>query len=170
MVSVQAFLLLGLSKKELANPVYDNDPEWKARLLAESEIHRILKRFISVDNVEGIKLSLRALAADGDVNIRLDFTGVEVGTSWITPLKEAIRMGDAEIVERLIERGAQLSVVDHRQNTALHAAAYYGRPDLVRVFIRDHRNDKDVALRYYELDVDARNSNGETPFAEIDSG
>lgn len=145
----------GLSKKEMANPVFENDPEWKARLLAESEIHRILKHFISVDDVEGVKLSLRALASDGDVNIRLDFSGVEIGEEWITPLKEAIRMGDVEIIERLIERGAQLSVVDRGQNTALHVAAFYGQSHLIDTFLR------------LGEDVDARNSNGETPLLRL---
>jgi|EP01049_Picozoa_sp_SAG25_P010168 ankyrin repeat protein len=41
-----------------------------------------------------------------------------------------------DIIERLIERGAQHALLDQNKRTALHHAARSGHPDAIRVLVR----------------------------------
>lgn len=73
---------------------------------------------------------VKALVAQGvDVS--------EVDSSGDSPLIMAAYEGHTEIVECLLEAGADVTAVDPgMQATALHAAAYAGRTDAARLLIR----------------------------------
>jgi ankyrin repeat protein len=51
-------------------------------------------------------------------------------------LMKAAYGGLDDIIERLIERGAQHALLDQNKRTALHHAARSGHPDAIRVLVR----------------------------------
>jgi cytohesin len=84
--------------------------------------------------------ALLASSADPDVAIRSD---EQFSSEWgATPLHLAARDGSVDLVERLLEAGAHVSVADDRGATALHYAA--GRPAAVSLLI-DHGADPRAA-------------------------
>ena len=130
-----------------------------------------------LDEVEAL------IAAGADVNAWT--------TSGRTPMQNAIRRGDVEMVELLVRSGA---IVTHRpygeRGSVLHDAARYGRASMVQLLIRAGAdvNQEDryrntplhVATRYakgtecvgallrHGADVHAENRSGRTPLEHAD--
>lgn len=73
------------------------------------------------------------------------------GQQGHTPLWRAVKEGVRELVDLFLERGADPTIRDkfHGQGTCLHVAAEYGRPELVKLFLKkgipvdDRRSDHD---------------------------
>ncbi|XP_078509956.1 NF-kappa-B inhibitor delta [Lissotriton helveticus] len=71
-----------------------------------------------------------------------------------TPLLVATTANQPEIVHDLITLGADVNAVDQKGQTALHLAASYGFPDIIKVI---------AARRPQNINVDARNFEGLAP-------
>ncbi|XP_067653399.1 cyclin-dependent kinase 4 inhibitor C-like [Haliotis asinina] len=69
----------------------------------------------------------------------------------VTPVMAAIQKGHRDVVEFLVGRGADVSLVDRDGNNVLHYACYDGDVETVKLIL-----DLDV------VDVNARNNNGQT--------
>jgi ankyrin repeat protein len=68
-----------------------------------------------------------------------------------TPLHSAARFGASSAVKFLLEKGADVSVMDESGNTALHLASIFGHGDIVNLLIGQ------------EAEVDALNTEGQAP-------
>ncbi len=75
---------------------------------------------------------LEAIGAGEDVNF--------IGPGGRTPLIEAARLGHVELVELLVEAGAEPFLKDEEQETALMKAAANGNRDVCEVLF-DHADD-----------------------------
>ncbi|KAF5985798.1 ankyrin [Fusarium coicis] len=83
------------------------------------------------------------LFGDADVN--------EIGAFGRTPIFSACESGSVESVNRLIQRGADLSITDADGYTCLHEAAYHGFEDIVRTLVESN------------VDLSPQNKYGTTP-------
>jgi cytohesin len=59
----------------------------------------------------------------------------EKGSERILPLQRAVQMNDQRIVEMLLGAGADVNGIGRYGATALHDAAFWGRPAIVRLFL-----------------------------------
>jgi ankyrin repeat protein len=92
-----------------------------------------------------------ALAAGASVNA-VDAKGLSpLGLSGLTPLGLASAYGHRNVVELLLNQGANISAVDAMGQTPLHLAAQYGNVDVAALLIE------------HGADVDARDIFGVTP-------
>lgn len=76
------------------------------------------------------------IKSGGDLNKKEPFANS-------TPLITAATFGRSEISQKLIDAGADLSIVNNDGSTALHAAAFFGRVEVVQVLI-DAQADKTI--------------------------
>lgn len=83
-------------------------------------------------NLNDIKMLNSALELGADVNFQ-----IRTHQGWRTPLLDAIRAGNAEIINILMENGANLELVNSHGETALHAASYFLRTQLMETLIKD---------------------------------
>lgn len=95
--------------------------------------------------VEAGDLQAVSLFLDANVN-----TEIRDERRW-TPLMLAAFNGCDELVQRLIQHGANVKAADSGGNTALHWAAFGGYTDCAQMLIEN------------QADIDARNSFGQTP-------
>lgn len=129
MKSLICFVILTLSHTLYANDVSENTH---------------LVNAIRLSNIEEVK---SALASGADVNFKIQ----QSQDRWTTPLYEAIKSGNTETVDILIEHDANLYKIDSQGNTALHIATFYARIKLMELFL-----EKGIS-------VHARDNRGNTP-------
>jgi len=62
--------------------------------------------------------------------------------NW-TPLHRAALCGQVEVVQRLLNKGADMNAQSHDRNTPLHIASIAGKLEVVRLLL-DHGADVDI--------------------------
>mmetsp|Transcript_29345 Transcript_29345/g.73861 ORF Transcript_29345/g.73861 Transcript_29345/m.73861 type:complete len:167 (+) Transcript_29345:87-587(+) len=88
------------------------------------------------------KITLWDAAADGDLAMckkRMESSFTKVNATdpqGKTALHEASRWGHADVIEFLVENGADLSMQADEGTTALHLAAEYGHTDAIRSLVK----------------------------------
>jgi ankyrin repeat protein len=119
------------------------------------ELNKQILDLINDDNYDKIDLTkvIELIEQGGDVNIRND-----IGESAIFI---AISTKRLDLVENLIELGADLSKQNHYEQTALHVALDEDDND---VALDEERNDIALAIAMAEKDINnLTNNEGETP-------
>jgi len=121
------------AKKEIAKLLRENGGMTSEELLAE---WRKLLDAIKAGNIEAVKESL---AAGAEVNY----------WSWTLPLGVAALNGHTDIVELLINEGANVKMHDGQDSTALHGAAKNGNVEIAILLLDAgaYVNDVDIAIR-----------------------
>lgn len=75
----------------------------------------------------------------------------------LTPLSWAVINNHLDVVEFLVEHGANVNFKDDTDHTILHMAARTGNPEMVKYLL----------ARGAIKDINARNNKGRTPLAEV---
>ncbi len=60
-----------------------------------------------------------------------------IGSSGTAPLHEACILGNVEVVEFLINKGANVNILNISRETPLHKAAYHGHEDIVSTLLKN---------------------------------
>lgn len=127
--------------KQLKQP-----PKEKVKTVVKTVQKKVVdKAAVSDARSEGIQAAFNFLAALG-----MDFSEEIDGE---IPLVHAADMGDAEMVQALLDAGADVDAVDSDSNTALHKACENGDNKIAKILLDNN------------ADVDMENDYGETPLS-----
>lgn len=124
---------------------------------------------------------------DADIGRTLGDDDSSLGGGGVFPLLLAVNVGDAELVEFLVDRAADVNQSLEEPHfgqavcpTALHQACLDGRLDLVQILIEHdgvcppsgrHRSSSDGSSCPFCVDLELTNARGQTPFhLAVESG
>jgi cytohesin len=151
LTTIAAVVLVGCGESQQSPPSPETKPVEPVAEVAQPEpptakapdisIHEAAGAFVRKGNIEAVK---QHLAAGTDVNAKGDVVG------W-TPLAWVAYEGHKEIVELLIENGADVNANDDIGGTPLYRAARKGHKEIAELLIAAG------------TDVNAKNSVGQTP-------
>ena len=91
---------------------------------------------------------------------------VDKASTWGTPIHEAARRGNAEIVGLLLEQGVDLSVTASKEMTPLHSAADGGSVEATQ-YLLDHGADVNALTTLEEPPIHYARLNGHEAVAQL---
>ena len=128
---------------------------WINQALIDASLQRA--RDAAPSPLEDSRLSIWNAAKTGNLEVlrthlarEVDLNSQDLQTG-LTPLSWAVIAKQAEIVEQLIESGADVNANNRDEGTPLHEAAFMGHDQIGRILIQNG------------ADIDAIDENGETP-------
>ncbi len=100
-------------------------------------------RLISAIRISDVERAQSALNAGADVNFQIRSRSSSV-IEWVSPLHEAIRIGNPVMIYMLIEHGADIYSIDSHKQSALHAAIIWPQPQLVEFLVLEKGVSVDI--------------------------